>query len=245
MRTRRDGGTGLSQRIVIYLTLSLCSGCATFTTKSTTTVHFQEEACKFIPTRVRIVEATPLFATKTTPSQFAKVLMDVGMRRYPTVFADTSNAVPVEVAIGEKASSSARLFLSVSLPTLFVVGGVIPFPIWKTSDFNVSVRLPSVRGTQPAIVTKTLTTEEATWASCFTPLGWIPIPGRSDGARTWDIALVVGPLTGFSAGYNAAKPTPAYIQLIQESWLDAIVSALKEIDWKDVSGVPKERHSSN
>lgn len=128
---------------------------------------------KYIPTDI----STPLFGfmKKVEASEF----MAIAEERYPGIFLNSPDALPVEVRITGSAESQIIPALT-AIATVGIFGGV--FPAYGANKYSVTVKTTfydlvfQVICRREAFFVRT----DAVWITVFTPLGLIPVPGKSD-----------------------------------------------------------------
>jgi hypothetical protein len=107
-------------------------------------------------------------------------LMTVARQQYPRIFSDAAPAVPVDVTISGTYAQDHDLFLLACLSFF-----TIPAPRFHyAGDYAVRVRVADEE--QGLILDQRIRfkRDDWEWISLYTPLGLIPIPGRSDLARS-------------------------------------------------------------
>lgn len=129
--------------------------------------------------------------------------------RYPVLFMDdSSTSIPIWVKVRNTTTIShktaAWMYCSVML-----VGLIFPCPGEFDYDIDVTVGLWNGRnGMEKGTIRKSFRNEAHTWVSLLTPLGLIPVPGKSDfpkGHREWVPEQVAQQIATVIAHLVAAK----------------------------------------
>jgi len=117
---------------------------------------------------------------------FRYKLFQVALKRYPELFRDSPDAIPIDVCVMGENSSSIVPSLTAELLTLTILGGVFPLPCSGTSDFNVRTELHGMVTPGPRNLVH-FVRKDVMWITVFTPLGLIPIPGESEEEKTSEV----------------------------------------------------------
>lgn len=96
--------------------------------------------------------------------------------RYPGLFKDTPEAVPVNVRIEISQEVHDGAALLTFMGTVGIFGGILPSLPW-TTEWQVKVGIEDRRGVRHAAEVQAL---HRGWWSLFSPCGLITIPGDSD-----------------------------------------------------------------
>jgi hypothetical protein len=218
---------------------SLLTGCCS--TRFTTTIHKTEISDLKGKAVFKIVKASPpphhyMSVTPTgyvldnkydiinlgfariniAEEAFRKRLFQVALKRYPELFRDSPDAIPIDVCVMGENSSSIGPSITAEILTLTILGGIFPLPFSGTSDFNVRTELHEmvIPGTRNPV---RFVRKDVVWITCLTPLGLIPIPGESECERTCE----VGQTQSFQQGGD----------LTLQGFVDAIVVSLNGMDF--------------
>ncbi|MFO7535874.1 MAG: hypothetical protein R6X19_09375 [Kiritimatiellia bacterium] len=150
-----------------------------------------------------------------TPDQWKTEIMRIGVERYPEIFSLQPAARPIDVSIKAQVNSSIRAMVAMELGTLCVLGGVLPLPVRIIGDFDVTTSLVSDEGLATPLCSIQFQRRDVSWITVFTPLGLLPIPGKSDKRQT--IGL-----------WNISQPPTTTYQMTVDSCLEAVVLAINE-----------------
>lgn len=167
-------------------------------------------------------------------ARLTEQLVRTSVERYPDLFSTSSKALPLAVRITEvdKSDYSAWLTGAVLL-TAGVVGGVLPSPtVVRSSSFQVRVSHADpdldLRGV-PIDVERT----DVGWVSGLSPLGLIPIPGRSDCKKA----------SYMQDGHPRLMKRGG--QLTLDSFVDATVKGLESMNWSKLPGYIERKERSS
>jgi len=124
----------------------LLSGCASarFTSTQTVPKITRQYPVKFcIQKDVQITGPKRRLAvdqqnTDATLRQITVGLDEVAAKRYPSLFSNEPDAIPIRVALDVKISSSIGYSLLLECATLAVMGGILPLPVAETYGFWMS-----------------------------------------------------------------------------------------------------------
>ena len=155
---------------------------------------------------------------------FRRRISKVAVQRYPELFCEASDAIPIEVIVTGKYSSTAGQSLLLEIGTLGIFYGILPLPMSETSDFTVATDIPDTstqgvtyRQKEPVSFVR----KDVSWTTFPFPLGLISIPGESACEKTSEI----GQAQAFKTGG----------QLTLEGFVDAVVASLKNMDVNKLS----------
>lgn len=144
--------------------------------------------------------------------------------RYPGIFTEGAGAYPltVLVRIRAKGPGTARIVFPLVLSGL-VLGGILPLHMGETVDFEVSpVLLLDDGATRVPLSTVEFQRRSIGWMTTFTPLGLIPVPGRSDARDSFTLLGVV------ANPERNPSPVPEHgFALNVRSCVDALVLSLQ------------------
>lgn len=152
--------------------------------------------------------------------EFRKKVFQVAMDRYPELFREAPDAIPIDVTVTGKNSSSTVASITAEILTLTLLGGIFPLPISGTSEFVVRTELHDM-GTPGQGAPVPFIRRDVLWLTVFTPLGLIPIPGETACEKTSE----VGQLKSFQTGGA----------LTLEGFADAVVAGLNNMDLSKLS----------
>ena len=110
-------------------------------------------------------------------------IVRVGEELYPSVFSDHSSALPVELRVCTEHDSTVLPSALVMVLSMTIVGGVLPLPVGESSHIAVDVRIRDSGGGEVAHEMSAFRRSDVMWVSALTPLGLLPVPGRSDRPR--------------------------------------------------------------
>lgn len=152
------------------------------------------------------------------------------VKAYPELFTNDLEAIPLVV----RQKSEIDQQIVGAIITGFTLG-IIPFPAHTGFRMEVGVTPWTSNGAlQPESVVKYIRRDHG-WMTIFTPLGFLPIPGRSDIPRH----------TGMADGGGMATFTQNAAALSESSLHKAVVSALANMDqtalrqyWKQRQALP-------
>ncbi|MFP5431215.1 MAG: hypothetical protein ACLGHE_09570 [Gammaproteobacteria bacterium] len=152
------------------------------------------------------------------------------VKAYPELFTNDLEAIPLVV----RQKSEVDQQIVGAIITGFTLG-IIPFPAHTGFRMEVGVTPWTSSGAlQPESVVKYIRRDHG-WMTIFTPLGFLPIPGRSDIPRH----------TGMADGGGMATFTKNAAALSESSLHKAVVSALANMDqtalrqyWKQRQALP-------
>lgn len=218
---------------------SLLTGCCS--TRFTTTIHKTEISDLKGKAVFKIVKASPppyhyMSGTPTgyvmenkgnivksqgrnniSEEAFRYMLFKVAIERYPELFRDSPDAIPIDVCVMGENSSSFVPSITAELLTLTILGGILPLPCSGTSDFNVRTELHEMvtPGTRNPVH---FLRKDVMWITVWTPLGLIPIPGQSEVEKTSEVWQP----QAFQLGGK----------LTLNGFVDAIVVSLNGMDFK-------------
>jgi len=196
----------------------LLSGCASarFTSTQTVPKITRQYPVKFcIQKDVQITGPKRRLAvdqqnTDATLRQITVGLDEVAAKRYPSLFSNEPDAIPIRVALDVKISSSIGYSLLLECATLAVMGGILPLPVAETYGFSLDVRVQN----RP-LGNGAFTQKFYEWIS-LTPSALIPIPGKSLKPKTSGIGEAAGRRTS--------------LELSRESIVDALAHILQQRD---------------
>jgi hypothetical protein len=122
-------------------------------------------------------KAFPQFVAASLPG----MLMETATNRYPGIFAETQNSIPLIVSIDRKYKSS-----DLDAAALICVLSALILPMYasETSTFNIGVSLLGAGANSLHIASIPFERRDGMLFSLFSPLGLIPIPGHADKRTT-------------------------------------------------------------
>lgn len=193
MESTRKGGRIAAVLAVIFCG-TLLGGCTSY--KFTTTIHKVPDAELLIPedTTFRIVRtphthnggqllcggSTQVHLLNASADSFDSalpgLLMETAARRYPRVFANGANSVPLIVRLDTK--DVAPPVSPLNLVSLFSLM-TIPLCVSESTAFDVDVSVFDA-GTGSTHIASVAFERRDTVLRSSTPLGWIPVPGHAD-----------------------------------------------------------------
>jgi hypothetical protein len=151
--------------------------------------------------------------------EFRHKISQLAVQRYPELFRDTPEAIPIDVLITAKNSTSFFSSSLLMVGSLGIIGAVLPLPTSGTSEFAVKIDIPDTATSKVAYRRKdevSFVRKDVTWTTYYSPLGLISIPGESVATKTSEF----GEAEAFKTGG----------QLTLEGFVDAVAVSLKNMD---------------
>jgi hypothetical protein len=205
--------------LFVFAVMLFSAGCASY--RVATTMEPPKGAVKLPPeVRFRIASVTvvaptnvPAFGTsdfgiyQADSEAIREMLVTAGRKHYPWVFAETPQAIPLDVTITKKAHDmTVGGDACVSCLTLTII------PLRSKEKTDYEILIASDAESAEGLMALEFSREELSWMSLL-PTGWIPVPGGR-GERAWGTD-------------SAWKKTG---ELMSKSCVDAIVKIIRRVD---------------
>jgi hypothetical protein len=111
---------------------------------------------------------------------FAERFTTLAEKRYPRLFSNSRNAIPIAVRIDLAVKAQSQATIAGAVLTFGIIGGIFPSFPW-TTEWQVKIQIEDIR--EETILTTGFKTEDRGWFSLFSPFGLISIPGESDAPK--------------------------------------------------------------
>ncbi|TES88543.1 MAG: hypothetical protein E3J94_07835 [Desulfobacteraceae bacterium] len=153
------------------------------------------------------------------------MLMETAKELYPDLFSREHAALPVKIRGHIKFSRNLLLLIALEVATLAIVYGVFPGPMFETYSFSLQTQVEDqFSGTIFASAFDEFKTKTVGWISLLTPLGLLPIPGKTEEPR--DNTFTIGLASGISIHHSAC---------MKKSIIRSVVKALESADHKKLA----------
>ena len=136
-----------------------------------------------------VVVSSPAGYGNIVPDMARKDFMAAAREQYPLIFDEDRNALPVNVEVVCEYDDYQERALRNALLTILTVG-IVPSPAPpganEAGDFSVRVSADDPDQGPIAYPAVTFQRRNAAWWTVFTPLGFIPVPGRTDTPKSFN-----------------------------------------------------------
>jgi len=149
-----------------------------------------------------------MFIPNATPDAYT----DLAMERYPALFSREIDSLPVALTISDESTSTS---FAMPLITMVLSLGTLPgYPFEDTMQIKVESVFSDRASSELCINDTRFKRSDRIWATVYTPLGLIPVPGHSDMPKI--------------SGIGRQSLAPSSHKLTMFSIIDAVVQAARE-----------------
>lgn len=219
----------LSRFLLLFCSISLVAGCGSARFSSTLKPSGNPDLT-LSDQRFRLADFQLAYAKGKVgmyPIEPKRVISRAG-ELYPRIFVNDWGAVGVTASATAEGSGMTPLGPMLTGFTL----GLIPFPSYDTTNFQVAVSVVDERGDKVPVPPVKFTREDAMWMSLVGPLGCLPVPGES---------LLPRETVFFDLSDDGFRNKST--SLTTDTLVEAVVSALREAPPERMAAIAKARQA--